>query len=285
VEWDGHKVACSSNMSARQCQRWIREGGDMKERAYEQRMAEQECGCLAPVASPAGTAQMSRPRTANDFPAPMTAIGDVPRLLSEAVSIWSPLSPPLKVPHPREPPLDRLFGQDWVLPEEAAAMQAVPLEGGVGSGIARLLPGVGRGADDVAEAAAVRVVPGGGLKAHETVPGGARRGYTLSRHVGKTEAQLRGRLSKRRRSASGFPDRQVAEDAVSATLVTHRAEVDYFLSTAQRGEGTNLFQAFDRPVGNVVTAEGVSTTTRVKVTIVRDASDLGYFIRHAYPTR
>jgi RHS repeat-associated protein len=56
VEWDGHKVACSSNMSARQCQRWIREGGDMKERAYQQRMAEQAASAPAIGEASAGVA-------------------------------------------------------------------------------------------------------------------------------------------------------------------------------------------------------------------------------------
>lgn len=66
-----------------------------------------------------------------------------------------------------------------------------------------------------------RLTPGGGLAAHEIrAANGAPRGHTIAKHVDKSDDYLAHRLAteKKLERASTFANREVAEEAVSATL-------------------------------------------------------------------
>ena len=71
-----------------------------------------------------------------------------------------------------------------------------------------------------------RLVPGGGLTAHENAGG-----HTLARHVGQTEAQLASRLANEPVPiASSFTDRAIAEAAISEALDANQAAITAWLS-------------------------------------------------------
>lgn len=98
----------------------------------------------------------------------------------------------------------------------------------LGLGLAAAIPFGGsafralRAADDV-----VRLVPGGGLAAHE-----AAGGHTLSKHVGKSEEFLRNRLATNPniKGASAFYDRQTAENSISGLLQVNSRVVNRWLA-------------------------------------------------------
>jgi CDI toxin RNase A-like protein len=184
------------------------------------------------------------------------------------------------VPDPAEAPLDRLFGRDYVLPEEAAN---VVLEMGYGSAAKGLLKKIGIGASK-AGPPRTRIVPGGGLKAHE----GVGRGHTLARHVGLTDDMLRARLTgsagtKPVNRASTFFDRATAEDAVSGALTANATRVQLFLGSNKAR--TEIVQEFDRAIGRSIGKgeSAVSEVSKVKVILVKDSSKLGYHVRTAFP--
>ena len=67
-----------------------------------------------------------------------------------------------------------------------------------------------------------------------------RGGHTLSRHVGRSDADLRERLRREREisAASTYTDRAIAERAVAQALAKNRARVDQWL--AREGPRPNL---------------------------------------------
>lgn len=77
-----------------------------------------------------------------------------------------------------------------------------------------------------------RIVPGGGLAAHE-----AAGGHLLARHVGQSEADLAARLAAQPRlsAASTFASRAEAEAAISGALNTRAADVNAWVTAGARG--------------------------------------------------
>jgi hypothetical protein len=67
-----------------------------------------------------------------------------------------------------------------------------------------------------------------------------RGGHTLSRHVGRTEDQLRARLAREPgiAAASSFSDRATAERVVGAALAASRGQLDAWMR--RRGARPNL---------------------------------------------
>jgi len=134
----------------------------------------------------------------------------------------------------------------------------------------------------LAGGAASRIVPGGGLRATENLGG-----HLLSKHVGKTKAQLMSRAmtdSLTKGVASTFFDRATAEAAASHAIDAHAGEFARWLSAAE-GPPLRILGTMSKPVGKIVTKEGVSTITSSSVFIlVRDAtSSIGYYILTGYP--
>jgi hypothetical protein len=107
----------------------------------------------------------------------------------------------------------------------------------------------------VAEAV-TRLVPGGGLMAHEGLDGG----HTLAKHVGKTEGFLRNRLATEPgiKAASTFYDRQSAEKALVELIDANWSEITRWLrgggfelmldGRAARAHGIVLIRSATRPV-------------------------------------
>ncbi len=74
---------------------------------------------------------------------------------------------------------------------------------------------------------ASRIVPGGGLAAHE-----ARGGHTLLKHVGKTIAELvaRANSGEVRRAASSFINMAVADDVISLVIEINQTLIKEYLA-------------------------------------------------------
>lgn len=199
---------------------------------------------------------------AAEFPSPPAAAGGIPA------------GGRLKVPDPGESVADRLFGRDYVYPEDAIQV----LENGGG---AALLRSLGRVLVGGAKAGPrrTRLTPGGGLKAHE----GTGRGHTLGKHVGLTDDQLRARLANLPR-ASTFRDRALAEDAVSGALTANRSGVQYWLKHSSK-DVLVIEQEFNREIGRSIARgeAGSQAASKARIVLFRDGSPLGYHVRTAYP--
>jgi hypothetical protein len=114
------------------------------------------------------------------------------------------------------------------------------------------LAACGGGDGNVATSASAPVlatgVPGGSLSAHEGLEGG----HPVSRHVGRTDDDLRRRLSEPGiRTASTFPDLATADAAVGEVLRREARDVSAWVGGSPRG--LRPFRArLDRPVGRVL---------------------------------
>jgi hypothetical protein len=114
------------------------------------------------------------------------------------------------------------------------------------------VPGCGEGAGSTASAPTATTlatgVPGGSLSAHEGLEGG----HPVSRHVGKSDGDLRRRLSDPAvRTASTFDDLATADAAVGEVLRRRAREVADWLERGPRG--LRDFRArLDHPVGRVL---------------------------------
>jgi hypothetical protein len=126
-----------------------------------------------------------------------------------------------------------------------------------------------------------RLVPGGGLAAHE-----ASGGHTLARHVGLSDEQLAARLATQQRvpAASTFASRSVAEGAIGQALTSRATAVEQWLA------GSNARLAFDAPLSSTVGrtlvrgAQSPVSSSTVRVVLVRDAAfQSGYRILTAFP--
>ena len=136
------------------------------------------------------------------------------------------------------------------------------------------------GADKVGGSS--RVVPGGGLRAHENAGG-----HLIERHVGKTDTELSSRLSSQTNisAASSFPDRATAKRAVSSALDTNSTNITSFLN----GSNNRLVINHDvgTPVGNVMTRGSTASvpSSNVRIVVQRDPNmATGYRIVTGFPT-
>lgn len=117
----------------------------------------------------------------------------------------------------------------------------------------------------------------------------ARGGHTLERHVGKTDADLRTRLSRERRipAASTYPDRATAQKTVAAALTQQAARVSRW--TARTGGRPNLALDYAGDPGRAIgrsLARGDAATTPCHDAIVVlrwDTSANDWYVLTSYP--
>ena len=133
------------------------------------------------------------------------------------------------------------------------------------------------------EARSTRLVPGGGLLAHE-----AAGGTTLARHVGLTPGQMRELLAAepRLRRVSTFPSRALAEAAVAELLHVHAGRIGGWLNALQRFD-LELVHEPKLPAGLVLTrgASGARPATAVRAVLRRDPQRRpAYLLVTAYPS-
>jgi hypothetical protein len=127
----------------------------------------------------------------------------------------------------------------------------------------------------------VRLVPGGGLMAHEGVEGG----HTLAKHVGKSPEFLRHRLATEPglRAASTFYDRATAERAVGYVLTRNKRRLNAWLASPSRGIQLSARMS---GTGFTLVPDSSETTEVTRVIVVlRRSSDFrdGFRVHTAWP--
>ena len=134
-----------------------------------------------------------------------------------------------------------------------------------------------------AAAPASRLVPGGGLAAHE-----AAGGHLLARHVGLTDGQLAARLAAEETipAASSFSSRAVAEQAASEAIDANRAVIASWLKNDPHWK-LELDYVAHGLVGQVLLrgASKAVETYRIQLFLVKDARfELGWRILTGFPS-
>lgn len=127
-----------------------------------------------------------------------------------------------------------------------------------------------------------RLVPGGGLAAHEGTA--SYRGHTLLKHVGQTPEQLAERFEDEPdlRWSSSFKDRHVAENAVAQVLDNNREQIRNWLGQPQ--QVLRLTVDIGAEIGQSVAHSGtIVSASKVRVVLRKEGTMLGYYIKTAYP--
>ncbi len=128
-----------------------------------------------------------------------------------------------------------------------------------------------------------RLVPGGGLAAHEGTA--THRGHTLLKHVGRTTEQLAERFKTEPylEWSSSFPDHAVAETAVATAIQANQPAVAAWL--ASKAPSLVIQSDVGMLVGKSVAKNGtIVSTSKVRVALRKEDSVLGYYIKTAHPT-
>ncbi|HEY8207092.1 MAG TPA: RNase A-like domain-containing protein [Myxococcaceae bacterium] len=130
-----------------------------------------------------------------------------------------------------------------------------------------------------ATAPASRLVPGGGLEAHQ-----ALGGHLLRRHVGLTQEQLAERIVREGiRNASSFSSRTVAERAAAEAIDANQVVISTWLKST-RGK-LELDYVAQSPVGQVVRegAVGAIETCKLRLVLLKANAELGWYILTGFP--
>jgi len=127
------------------------------------------------------------------------------------------------------------------------------------------------------------LVPGGGLEAHEGNAG--HRGHTIRKHVRKTQEELAQRFKDdpNLKWSSSFTDRHTAEAAIAHALDKHRDAVRNWL--AQSWPTYRFVVDVGADLGRSMARNGTMVrTSKVHVTLRKENTMLGYYIKTAFPT-
>jgi len=169
----------------------------------------------------------------------------------------------------------RQRGEDVPLLALATEAMAV-LPGGrfAGGGAKALERGVLSG-----EPTVTRLVPGGGLMAHEGINGS----HTIAKHVGKSLSYLKARLATEfeRDDVSTFLSRAEAENSISEALEAHHAKIALWLRTTGK-EGLRINHKLERPVGLILSRDTMRAIegSGIRVILRRHPSFPGGFNIH-----
>jgi Bacterial CdiA-CT RNAse A domain len=128
-----------------------------------------------------------------------------------------------------------------------------------------------------------RIVPGGGLAAHEGTA--TYRGHTLLKHVGKTPEELAGRFKNEPNleRSSTFIDRRTAEAATAKVLDQNAEVLAKWLAAPDRALALESDHGVE--VGISVAKDGtIVSASRSRVLLRKENTMLGYYVRTAFPT-
>lgn len=114
----------------------------------------------------------------------------------------------------------------------------------------------------------------------------AQGGHTLSKHVGKSDADLRQRLAREHNisAASTYSDRDTAEKVVGTVLDQQREKIQRWLERA--GEHPNLVLDYygEQPVGRVLRrGAGMAEPCSQVIVVLRYAGGGQYYVLTSYP--
>jgi hypothetical protein len=128
-----------------------------------------------------------------------------------------------------------------------------------------------------------RLVPGGGLMAHEGTA--THRGHTLLKHVGQTPRQLAKRFKTEPyvKWSSSFTDRATAEAAVAKAIQDNPQAITAWLASSL--PSLRIHTDVGIVVGRSVAKNGtIISTSKVRVALRKENTVLGYYIKTAHPT-
>lgn len=129
---------------------------------------------------------------------------------------------------------------------------------------------------------------GAAVAAYNLVADEARGGHTLTRHVGRTDDQLRERLAREPgiSAASTYTDQAAAERTVARTLAHHASRVEAWL--ARDGDRPNLALDYRGPTGEVIgrtlgRGRSAPVPSTNAVVVLRWDGYRGYYVLTSYP--
>jgi hypothetical protein len=130
-----------------------------------------------------------------------------------------------------------------------------------------------------------RLVPGGGLGAHEAINSNPRMGHTLLKHVGLSAKQLKTRLriDPSVNRVSAFYNRATAENSISSIIKENHDEITAWLKSDE--PGLTLTSKFLDPVGMSMKRGGVPVCVSGAKVVLRKNYPVsgGYRIHTAFP--
>jgi hypothetical protein len=121
---------------------------------------------------------------------------------------------------------------------------------------------------------------------HDLSKDEAEGGHTLSRHTGKSDAELRQRLARERRiaAASTYTDRETAEDVIGETLNQQKEKIQTWLQKG--GEHPNLVLDYEaqQPIGRTLRRnQSAPVPCNKAIIVLRYAGGGEYYVLTSYP--
>ena len=114
----------------------------------------------------------------------------------------------------------------------------------------------------------------------------ARGGHTLSRHVGRTDDELRERLLRERNitAASTWTDRATAESVIAEVLEAERGRLESWMRRGYPRANLALHYDAGRPIGRSLRRgeDQVVNATQAVIVLRADGLD-GFYVLTAYP--
>jgi len=112
-----------------------------------------------------------------------------------------------------------------------------------------------------------------------------RGGHTLSKHVGRTDDELRGRLYRERdiSAASTWADRAAAEETVAAALRANRDKIENWERRGNRRPNLALHFAAGRVIGRSLMRGDEKVVPCTQAIVVLRADGDGFFVLTSYP--
>ena len=113
----------------------------------------------------------------------------------------------------------------------------------------------------------------------------SRGGHTLQRHVGKSDAELRERLSRERHisAASTYTDRSTAEQVVAAALQENRDKVMRWATSSGGHPNLVLDYRSPEPIGKSMNRRDLTSRSCSQALVVLRWTPNGYYVLTSYP--
>ncbi len=131
-------------------------------------------------------------------------------------------------------------------------------------------------------------IPGGGISAHEGKDYGTGSGHTVSRHVGRTDDQLKDRLANEPNipKASTYTDESEANTAIKSVLTAKKAEIEAWLKDSSKPPRLRVdgSSAVGRVMPRGAQASVAGTSVRVILQKAPPGSGMPFIIVTSFPT-
>ena len=112
-------------------------------------------------------------------------------------------------------------------------------------------------------------------------------GHTIARHVGKTDAWLTNRLANNPTltQASTFTNTATAENVISQTISSNRADITNWLRNNPNSKDFALTFEGTKTIGRTADSSGVTNSTNANIVLQRSSDGKSYYVKTAYPTK